>query len=72
MFEYLLNNPLSSRQIKMYVDECVEKGKQKSKGYNEKNPIFDEDYLKMIKGKEDEINFMLTLQKTSRHIQQSK
>lgn len=56
----------------MYVDQCVEQGKLKSKGYNEKNPIFDEDYLKVIKSKEDENNFMLTLQKTSRHIQQSK
>lgn len=34
IYEHILENPLSTRQVKEYIENCAAKGKSEHKGYN--------------------------------------
>lgn len=43
-----MTNPLSTFQAKVYIEGALQAGKQQCKGYNENNPVFDENYIAVI------------------------
>lgn len=69
ILDYLINKPLSSQQMKVYIQEMLDKGKLAGIGYNTENPVFG--FLDGL-DEDESLDIMGALQRASTNILQTK
>lgn len=72
ILKHIAETPMNPQGMRFYIEEALQKGKQLHKGYNPDNKVLNEEYLKLINSREEEIKYMEMLKQATRHMQQAR